>query len=104
VNVTFSSIRPDYDGYHSQLVNVMGVMTVKLTEDEAWKLKQNPDAIDEVMAFATANVDDARFTVTSWNWRNSLAFEGDEVFLDPLEWEELNCAECNRPYPCVCHD
>jgi len=104
MEISFNSIRPDYDGQHYQLVNVMGVMTVQLTPEEAHRLRCNPDWIDAVTEFASANVDDLRFTVTQWNWRNSFAFDGDEVYLDAKEWEAADCGECGRKVPCPAHE
>jgi hypothetical protein len=101
VIITHSSLVPDYDPH---LVNVTGIVMVKLTKDEAWRLKSDPDYIDEVMRHANEHHDDLRYTVTGWQWLNSFGFEGGEVILAPEEWVAEGCGECGREVPCMVHE
>lgn len=103
MKITFSSITPDYDGAHYQLANVTGVVTVSLTAEEAGKFVENDDFIDTVIEYVNANMEDARFRVSSWSWGKYFAFDSWEIMLEPEEFEEIGCDQCGRVTPCPCH-
>lgn len=102
--IKFNSVMPDYDGYHFDLANVTGVVTVSLTAEEAGKFTENDDFIDTVIEYVNANMEDARFRVSSWSWGKYFAFDSWEVMLEPEMFEAAECGECSRPIPCPVHE